>query len=210
MNKRSLGRIALVAVALFAIIGVGKMLSNTRANNAIGVSSGEKVSLAKPMATARVDQTFEFPLLDQDGNEVSRIKYALETAELRDEIIVKGQRARAVNGKAFLTITLKITNSYEQGIDINSRDYVRLSVAGSSELKAPSIHNDPVEVQAISTKESRVGFAVEEGQKQFTVYIGEIKGEKQMVELNFNWCDKHLFLDRMGQRTIYINMRSWP
>lgn len=186
ISKRSIGRIALVLGALAAVVLVGKMLTNTRANNAAGVTSGEKVSLSEPLATSSVNQTFEFPLMDQDGNEVSRIQYALETAELRDEIIVKGQRARAVNGKAFLTITLKITNSYEQGIDINSRDYVRLSVAGSSELKAPSIHNDPVEVQAISTKESRVGFTVEDGQKQFTVYIGEIKGEKQAVELNFN------------------------
>jgi hypothetical protein len=186
ISKRSIGRIALVLGALAAVVLVGKMLTNTRANNAAGVTSGEKVSLSEPLATSSVNQTFEFPLLDQDGSEVSRIQYALETAELRDEIIVKGQRARAVNGKAFLTITLKITNSYEQGIDINSRDYVRLSVSGSNELKAPSIHNDPVEVQAISTKESRVGFTVEEGQKQFTVYIGEIKGEKQAVELNFN------------------------
>jgi hypothetical protein len=186
ISKRSIGRIALVLGALAAVVLVGKMLTNTRANNAAGVTSGEKVSLSEPLATSSVNQTFAFPLLDQDGSEVSRIQYALETAELRDEIIVKGQRARAVNGKAFLTITLKITNSYEQGIDINSRDYVRLSVSGSNELKAPSIHNDPVEVQAISTKESRVGFTVEDGQKQFTVYIGEIKGEKQAVELNFN------------------------
>jgi hypothetical protein len=186
VSKRSVGRIALVVGALAIVVLVGKMLTNTRANSSANVTSGEKVALTKPLATASVNQTFEFPLLDQDGNEVSRIKYALDKAELRDEVIVKGQRARAVNGKAFLTITLKITNSYEQGIDINSRDYVRLSVVGSPELKAPSIHNDPVEVQAISTKESRVGFTVEEGQKQFTVYIGEIKGEKQIVELNFN------------------------
>lgn len=191
-----MGRAALVAMALLAIIGVGKMLSNTRANTA-GVTTGEKVSLAAPLATASVNQTFEFPLLDQNGNEASRIKYVLETAELRDEIIVKGQRARAVNGKAFLTISLKITNPYQQGISINSRDYVRLSVAGSPELKAPSIHNDPVEVQAISTKESRVGFAVDQDQKQFTLYIGEIRGEKQVVELNFNWYGKHLCLDSL-------------
>jgi hypothetical protein len=42
------------------------------------------------------------------------------------------------------------------------------------------------------------------------VYIGEIKGEKQAVELNFNWYSKHLCLDSKGQVTLYINMRSWP
>lgn len=175
----------LVAVALLALVSVGRYLKSTLANNS-GVTAEGKVTLATPLANTPIHQNFEFPLLDQDGNEVSRIGYYLETAELRDEIIIKGQRARAVNGKAFLTISLKITNSFDQGIDINSRDYIRLSVAGSSELKAPSIHNDPVEVQAISTKESRVGFAVEQDQKQFTLYIGEIRGEKQVVELNFN------------------------
>lgn len=184
-HKKSIGRVALIVIAVVAVIAIGNLLKNTLANKP-NTSSDGKVSLSGPLATVNVNQTFEFPLLDQNGNEASRIKYALETAELRDEIIVKGQRARAVNGKAFLTISLKITNPYQQGISINSRDYVRLSVAGSSELKAPSIHNDPVEVQAISTKESRVGFTVEEGQKQFTMHIGEIKGEKQTVELNFN------------------------
>lgn len=185
LNRKSIGRIALVVASLLVIVVVGRVLKNTLANKS-NVTSGEKIELAAPIATTNINQSFEFPLMDENGQEVSRIKYALENAEIRDEIIVKGQRARAVNGKAFLTITLKITNSFDQGIDINSRDYLRLSVEGSSELKAPSIHNDPVEVQAISTKESRVGFAIEANQKQFTLYIGEIKGEKQTVELNFN------------------------
>jgi hypothetical protein len=53
----------------------------------------------------------------------------------------------------------------------------------TSELLAPDIHNDPVEVQAISTKPTRVGFPINDTDKKLTLFIGEINGQKDKVEL---------------------------
>lgn len=108
----------------------------------------------------------------------------LTSAELQDEIVIKGQKANAVKGKEFLIINLKLTNNYSKTIQINTRDYIRLSVNKSDEKLAADIHNDPVEVQAISTKYTRLGFPIDETDKNLTLYVGEINGKKESITLN--------------------------
>lgn len=68
---------------------------------------------------------------------------------------------------------------------MNTRDYVRLIIDGNQEEKlAPDIHNDPVEIQAISTKQTRLGFAIDDNDKSLALQVGEIDGEKEVIELN--------------------------
>ena len=85
-----------------------------------------------------------------------------------------------------MIINLKIVNTLKQGINVNAKDYMRLTVNGNNnELLAPDIHNDPVEVQAISTKYTRVGFAINESDKNYVLRIGEIDGGKESIKLAF-------------------------
>lgn len=124
------------------------------------------------------------PLKDAKGKEIARIKYLIENAELQDSIIVKGQRARAVKGRTFLILNLKISNNHDQTIEINSRDYIRLFANSKKDAFAADIHNDPVQVQAISSKQTRLGFPINDADKNLTLQIGEIKGKKETVKLD--------------------------
>lgn len=142
------------------------------------------------LATINLDKKFSFPLKDDKGTVVGNFDYVIQSATLQKQIIVQGQRATAVNGRVFLILNLKITNNLKKTIQLNTRDYIRLITASdSNEQLAPDIHNDPVEVQAISTKFTRVGVAIDEKDAKKTVKlkVGEIDGTKQNIDLNFKY-----------------------
>jgi hypothetical protein len=173
-----------LVIVILVVIGGFLLFSPKTSSSANPASGDNRTVMQKPVATQTVNKTFSFPLLDSKGKEVSQIKYTIESAELRNEIIVKGQKATAVQGKTFLVINLRLTNDYSKSIQINVRDYIRLMVNKSEEKLAPEIHNDPVEIQAISTKVTRVGFPINDTDKNLVLQIGEINGKKQTVTLN--------------------------
>jgi hypothetical protein len=183
-NKKNIIRIAVPIIAVLFLAVIVKMAFTPSQNPSVqGVVNIED---AKPLATMDINREFQFPLRDQEGKEVGKLSYTLETAELRKQIIVKGKRATAVEGRVFLIINLKIANVLDQGVEVNTRDYIRISVNGNMEEKfAPDIHNDPVEVQAISTKTTRVGIAINETDSNIEVQVGEINGAKEYIKLSF-------------------------
>ena len=185
--KRSMRKslwLPFIIVGLAVLIAAFMAFRNLGNSPAAVADNGVDTSISEPLATQELNRTFEFPLVDREGEEVSKVRYIIESAELQDEIIVKGQRAYAVEGRAFLILNIKIINTYNQGIQINARDYIRLIVDGSQDRLAPDIHNDPVEIQAISTKPTRLGFPINNDFKQLTLQIGEIQGEKQTLNLD--------------------------
>jgi hypothetical protein len=178
--------IALAVVLALIVLGSLMLRGGQKGSAASSVlpSTDSKVDVKPAEKSQTVNRMFEFPLRDEKNKEVSKLKYQIETVEVRDEIIVQGKKAMSVKGRTFLVVNIKITNDFNQAVTINSRDYVRLLIAGSNEKLAPDIHNDPVEVQAISTKPTRIAFPIDEELKQMSLQIGEINGDKQTIQLN--------------------------
>ena len=182
-NRKNIFRILLpVILIIVVLLGLRQALNRDYYIRGTNIS----VTDAKPVATMTINREFLFPLRDQKGKVVSKLSYNIQTAELRKQIIVKGKRASAVSGRIFLIINLKIVNDLNQGLQVNSRDYIRIIINGNTkDLFAPDIHNDPVEVQAISTKNTRVGLAINESDKNIELRIGGINGPKEGIKLNF-------------------------
>jgi hypothetical protein len=185
-KKNYLYILPIVAVVLLAGFFLTRALSSSGNTGQAVMGNQQRVDVNKALATQNINKLITFPVKDAAGKEVTRIKYLLETAELRDEIVLKGTKATAVQGRVFLIINLKITNDYNKALQINSRDFIRLTVNNESERLAPNIHNDPVEVQAISTTRTRVGFSIAESDKNLTLYVGEINGDKEELKLNLS------------------------
>lgn len=184
-NSKKFTRIVLPLLLIGFLISVGVMASKSLPTTANPIG-GNDLSLKPAIKMQGLNRGFKFPIKDQEGEEIGSFNYTLEKAEIRNEIIVQGKRATAVEGRAFLIINLKIVNELNQGLNINSRDYVRLSVNGNDkEWLAPDIHNDPVEVQAISTKYTRIGFPINETDKNLVLRVGEINGKKEIINLPF-------------------------
>ena len=170
------------AVMVIVLIAIFIALRNLDTSSSTGSTDG-KIRIQDAKATQVLNKQFTFPLKDTAGKEVSRLRFVVENVEIKDGIIVKGKRATSVAGRTFLIVNVKITNDYTKSIEINVRDYTRLIAGKSNERLAPDIHNDPVEVQALSTKYTRVGFPIDEKEKILTLQVGEITGKKELVAL---------------------------
>lgn len=175
--------LALLVIGLGVVVIVaGRTLSASPANR----TQEPQTQVKGPLATMLINKELSFPLLDAGGKEITRVRYTIENAELRDEIIVQGRRATAIQGRVFLILNIKIDNTFDKSLSINSRDYIRLSVNGDTErLFAADIHNDPVSVQAISTKKTRLGFPINTSDTNLVLKVGEIKGTKEDINLSF-------------------------
>lgn len=175
-RKYIIGAIVIVViVAAFFLFYSNSSSSNNSSSAVSGSTRG----------TQELNKDFSFPIgTAEKDKEAQSLKMVIEKAELVDEIVVKGQKATAVPGRTFLILSIKLTNPSEQNIKMDTRNYIRLSVnKNEGEFLAPDIHNDPVEIQAISTKYTRVGFPVNTTDTDFVLQVGEIKGEKQKIEL---------------------------
>lgn len=140
----------------------------------------ERVDAPKAKANQDINQTFTFLIGE------NKISYIIENAELQNEIILKGQIAKSVKGKTFLVLNLKIRNGSKQITEVNTRDYIRLSMNDNKNDKiALEIHNDPVSVQPISTKSTRLGIPIKDSDKDLVLHVGEIEAEKKTIPINF-------------------------
>lgn len=185
MNRLKL-RNDLMRFLPFIIIGVFLLAGLYILGDSLTKGSND-IRAEAPVAKARqgLNKQLEFPIRDQEGKEVSKVRYVIESAELHDTIIVKGQRAVSVKGRTFLVLPLKITNNYSKPIEIKARDYVRVQIGNSDQRLAADVHNDPVQVQPMSTKITRIGFPINDSDKdKLTLYIGELNGNKEKIKLN--------------------------
>ena len=149
--------------------------------------SEDKLALKPAVSTKDINKDIAIKIKDQTGEEVDEITLHIDNIELRDEIIVQGQKASSVSGRTFLVVNMKLVNKMKQAVEVNTKDYLRLGVEGhNDEWLAPDIHNDPVLIQAISTKPTRVAFPVDETSRKFSLQVGEITGDKQKVELDLS------------------------
>lgn len=182
-KKRLLvGGAVVLAVLVVGVIFSALSSKPTNKHNQVAASIDNQLNIANPTATISLNKEFEFTPIGQK----TKIKYIIDTTELRPEIVVKGQKATAVLGKTFLIINLKLQNKDNLPIEINARDYIRLAVGDQNqETFAADIHNDPVEIQPISTKLTRIAFPVMSSAKNFKLQVGEINGSKTTVDLNF-------------------------
>lgn len=173
--------VVIIALVIF-VLGTILVAKNTLF---AGSNNADKITVKGARFTQTLNREFAFPIKDDKGQELTKTKFLLETVEIRDELIVKGQRASSVGGRTFLVLTIKVTNEYDKAIEINVRDFVRLAVGGNDkDWLAADIHNDPVNVRGQSTKITRIAYAVNETDKKFNLRVGELNGEKQTIELN--------------------------
>ncbi len=160
------------------IINLVKAVKNS-SNNKSSANIAE-ASLSGPI---NLNKTFIFKT-SSSGN--TPFKYTIMNASLQNQAVVAGQVVSAIQGKTFLIINLKLNNGSMTPLSINTKDYIRLIIGtDKSDLLAADFHSDPVVVQPISAKLTRLGFVVPSNIKTYQLKIGELEGNKKDVDIHF-------------------------
>lgn len=138
-------------------------------------------------ASVKLGKSWDFTALNNAGKPLgSKVKFTLSTAEKTNQVLVNDKAFTAKNNKLFLILNLELKNDATQPVNILPGDLIRLSYDGDDDNKfAPDLHNNLVGVSAISTKLDRVGFVIPETARNFKIYIGEIEGKKESIDIGF-------------------------
>lgn len=175
-RKKNIKYLAAFLGAILLFVVVRGILTSPRSQNTQDTQS------ANAIASARIDKAI--PVVVSGEDEDAELTLLVENMELRNEIVIQGQKASSVDGRLFLVLNLKLVNPLESSVEVNTRDYLRISVGnGTEEWLAPDIHNDPVLVQAISTRPTRLAIPVDASVREFVLQTGEITGEKERQEI---------------------------
>lgn len=131
-----------------------------------------------------LDKIYNFPITDREGNELSDIEFKIVSYELTNQVVVNNfYRAIVTDDKEILIFNVEITNDQDKAVNILAGDYLRLKKNGEDKLIAPDIDSDPVEVRPKSTKNTKLGFTLFKSDKNITVEIGELGGEKEIIDI---------------------------
>jgi hypothetical protein len=131
-----------------------------------------------------LDKNYTYPVKDREGNEVGNIKFILINYELTNQVTVNNfYKAIVTKDKEILVFNIELTNNEDTAIKIMAGDYLRLTKNNEDKLIAPDIDSDPVEVRPQSTKSTKLGFTLLKTDKEITVEVGELGGDKETIEI---------------------------
>ena len=136
--------------------------------------------------TAKINQSFSTQARTEDKIRVrdADLLVTINGADIDNSLLIQGKRARTREGKTFLIINMEVENEFQVPLYIFPVDLLRL-VREDGKKIAPSVHQGTVEIRPISTKKSNVGFVIDPDEKNFKLEIGELSGEKQLLEISF-------------------------
>jgi len=164
------------------LLGSGYIYLRSKAREYVAAQQPAEVNPL--IATAEIGKEYEVKSLKANGDE-DTLTMRLVSAELRKEVIIKGQPATAKNDKAFAVFNLEVDNEDAESEYLKPVNLFRL-VGEDGKKYAADIHSDVIEVQPISTKVTRIGFVVKESDRQLQLLVGELEGDKDTVDVQFN------------------------
>lgn len=166
-------RIVFVIMALLAAFGLYTIFFGGSSN-----------SNSAPTKILPLKQNFSVVALTKDGKTTNG-NFAIDVtgAYRADSILIQGSNVVARNGKDFLVINMELSNPYNLPLYNYPVDSFRL-IGVDGKKYAPTAHQGNVEVRPQATKTSNVGFIVPKELKKFKVEVGQLTGDKVLLEFS--------------------------
>lgn len=161
--------------AIVFVFLVGVFTSQTR-------SSSDEQSVGSPVG---VDYTVDIAGQNKAGDTLNKnLSVTITEARRQKRVLVQGSWIKAKEGKVFLILDFDVTNSVGAAMYGMPVDWVRL-IRDEDKKVAPTVHQGQLELRPVASKETNVGFVVDEDSKEFTVELGRIYGLEDTLQLEF-------------------------
>lgn len=169
----------IIVFALLIILAGGFFFVRTKGDNS---NPSAQVSGAIS-SQVPVNRKFEIQIKTKDGKETGeKLLITVTSIEKTDNILIQNKPAKTKAGKTFLIINLEIQNDTKKQLKVKPVDMVRL-IGNDGRNYAPDVHNNEVSSEPISLKRTKVGYVVDEVQKNFKLLIGEVRGTQETIEI---------------------------
>ena len=183
IKMNSLKKVVLIGIViLILVIGIS-LLGRSSSNSSGGSKAQVSSTSSKNVPTVEINKSFEFSAINAKKEKVN-IKFNLATAERKNEVKVKGEARQVTGTKDYLLLRIELENTNPERLAFATADYIRLQGDGDK-LFAPDFHNGNVIIDPLSVKRDLVAYVVDKEDKNFTILVGELEGEKQKIEINF-------------------------
>lgn len=174
-KKTSLG------ILILFVVGFGVWYVNQANAKRLELSSNK--SSNPVIAQTSINSEYTFNALTANEKKTD-IVLRITDAEMRKEVLIQGKPATASGDKAFLILNLEFDNEDTFIKYVMPIDLFRL-LDDQGKKYASDIHSNMVDVSPISTKKTKIGFVVNQNQRQFNLQIGELEGEKTDIYIDF-------------------------
>lgn len=185
MPKRKPKFILLISVVFVITVVSGWYFLSRDQETSAPQTGSVKGSSQATLDEIQVERTLTFPGLDPQNTQQPKgtIEMSIPRARKLSQVQVKGEPIDAPENKVFLALDLELSNSGQEALGFFSRDYFRLLKNGKP--YAPQFYNRGVGIAPVSVKNDRIAFLVEKDEKIFQIQVGELNGEKEILELRF-------------------------
>ncbi len=161
-------------LAIIVCFGLLGYFLGSRKTSTTSLPVAKQAELAKPTAEIKLGQSFTF----------SNLGMTLVSARKVAAVANQGKPIQAGPNETFLVLALEYNNQAAYALRVSTQDFFRL-VGDADKKFAPDFYNNTIDVPAISVRKDEIGFRVTADQNQFKLQVGELKKEKQEVEINF-------------------------
>jgi len=172
-------------VLVVLVVGAGVVAWKAKSNNdGIAQGASEQTNVNSG-GVVNINKSIEIAIRTKDGKETGeKLKVTIATMEQAKEILIQGKPAKAKDGKAFLLITMEIENPTKKQLTVKPIDMVRM-VNSEGKTLAAEVHNNEVTSEPVSIKKTRIGYVINEAEKNFKFLIGEVRGTQEPIEVSF-------------------------
>ncbi len=177
--KISLAVLVVVLILGFAAFNIAKP------NKTLGNGINSITTSVNSLANVNVNKRFEIPIKNKDGSQTGeKLGITITNIEKTREILIKNNPAKTKNGKIFLVLNIEIQNDTKKQLTVRPVDMVRL-IGDDGRSYAPDVHNNEVTAEPVSLRKTKVGYVVEESKNSFKLFVGEVRGEQEPIEVSF-------------------------